>query len=77
MQDTDFYDELEELFAYTYKDSERQKRIFQTRAPFMSDSDEENFPEEGEVDKDTISRMLSGRIDTEQDYFDEYWQPDA
>lgn len=51
--------------------------MFLTRAPSMSNPDEENFAEEGEVSKDTIARMLSGRMDTEQDYFDEYWQPDA
>ncbi len=77
MQDTDFYDELEELFAQTYKDAARKKRMFLTRAPSMSNPDEENFAEEGEVSKDTIARILSGRMETEQDQFDEYWQPDA
>jgi len=51
--------------------------MFLSRASSLDNQDEENFAEEGEVSKDTIARILSGRMETEQDAFDEYWQPDA
>ena len=43
MQDTDFYDELEELFSKEFKVLKGNKRVFSTKKV-----SQENYPDDGE-----------------------------
>jgi len=86
MQDTDFYDELEELLAKEFKDAIGNKRHILGKANKSEDNLDgvEDSGEVGEVGEDgedlsVFNKMcvFSGRMDMVSDQFDEYWEKDA
>jgi hypothetical protein len=76
MQETDFYDELEELFAKMFEGSKVNKRVFSQKAvkSEICLEDGEAFGEHEELPEEEV---ISSRMESVADQYDEYWMPDA